>query len=33
VSTSAEALGSAVAGLLVAQGANRLIERVRAKDA
>jgi hydroxymethylbilane synthase len=33
VSTAAEALGSAVAGLLVAQGANRLIERVRAKDA
>jgi len=32
VSTSAEALGGAVAGLLVAQGANRLIERVRARD-
>jgi hydroxymethylbilane synthase len=33
VSTSAEALGSAVAELLIAQGANRLIERVRGKDA
>lgn len=33
VSTSAEALGGAVAGLLVAQGANRLIERVRGKNA
>lgn len=33
VSTTAEALGSAVAELLIAQGANRLIERVRGKDA
>lgn len=33
VSTSADALGSAVAELLIAQGANRLIERVRGKDA